>query len=118
MKRTAASLVCLSLLASGAALAGPPQERDHRDRPTASDARHHDRHPSNDAPHPPSHSVQHGPRKGERLPQNQRGARVSDYGRHGLRKPGKGNEWRKVDDRYVLMTIATGIVVDIISGSR
>jgi Ni/Co efflux regulator RcnB len=41
---------------------------------------------------------------------------VADYAHHGLRKPGRGNEWRRIDDRYVLIAIATGLVVDIASG--
>ena len=130
MKRIAATLLSLSLLASGAAFAGPTQDRDRddsrHDKSAHASAPHAQSH-GNNAPAPAAHngarhasnnSAHHAPRKGERLPQNQRGNRIADYSKHGLRRPGRGNEWRKVDDRYVLMAVATGLIIDIVSGHR
>jgi len=128
MKRIAATVLSLSLLASSAAFAGPAQDRDHdnarHDAPAA--AQHAQGHSSNSpapaahngARHASNNSAHHAPCKGERLPQNHRGNRVADYNKHGLRRPGHGNEWRKVDDRYVLMAVATGLIVDIVSSHR
>lgn len=129
MKRIA-TLLGLSLFASGAAFAGPVQDRDrdnirhdksaHSAGPHAQGHRNNVPAPAahNGASHAPNNSAHHVPRKGERLPQNHRGNRIADYSKHGLRRPGRGNEWRKVDDRYVLMAVATGLIIDIISAQR
>lgn len=125
MKRIAATLLSLSLLASGAAFAGPPQDHEHANqqpRSSAKHAQHQGNAPapaaSNGARHASSNSAHHAPRKGERLPQNQRGSQVADYSRHGLHTPGHGNEWRRVDDRYVLMAVATGLIIDIVNAQH
>ena len=130
MKRIAATLLSLSLLASSAAFAGPTQDRDRddtrHDKSASSSASHAQSHGNsshapaahNGARHASNNSAHHAPRKGEHLAQNQRGNRVADYHRHGLRKPGRGNEWRKLDDRYVLMAVASGLIIDIVSGHR
>ena len=130
MKRIAATVLSLSLLASATAFAGPSQDRDRdnarHDAPQRSAAPHH-QGPAHTGPAPAAHngarhasqnSAHHAPRKGERLPQHQRGNRVADYNRHGLRKPGRGNEWRKLDQRYVLMAVATGLIIDIVGAHR
>ncbi|KRG67446.1 hypothetical protein ABB27_09465 [Stenotrophomonas terrae] len=130
MKRIAATVLSLSLLASATAFAGPTQDRERdntrHDEPQRSTAPHNQSPGNtgavpaarNGAQHASQNSAHHAPRKGERLPQNQRGNRVTDYNKHGLRKPGRGNEWRKLDDRYVLMAVATGLIIDIVSGQR
>ena len=130
MKRIAATVLSLSLLASASAFAAPAQDRDRddtrRDEPQRSSAQHSQGHANNGpaatahngSRHASNNSAHHAPRKGERLPQHQRGNRVADYSRHGLRKPGRGNEWRKVDDRYVLMAVATGMIIDIVNAQR
>lgn len=114
MKYIADTVLVLSLLLSANAFAGPQQDRERLDRSSP----HHPATPagSNGARHAAPQSAHHAPRKGERLAQHQRGTRVADYGRHGLRRPGKGNEWRRIDDRYVLIALATGLVVDIANG--
>ncbi|WP_394003692.1 RcnB family protein [Luteimonas sp. WGS1318] len=41
---------------------------------------------------------------------------VGDYGRHQLAAPPPGHRWvRQEDDRYLLVTAATGIIVDILT---
>lgn len=52
-------------------------------------------------------------RKGERYADWKRRAPVQDYHRHGLRKPGRGQQWVKVDDSYLLMSVATGLILGI-----
>ncbi|MEA5668959.1 RcnB family protein [Stenotrophomonas sp. MH1] len=117
MKRIFATALSLSLLASASAFAGPVQDRDRHDPPAPSHAQQHPAPASsNGARHAAPQSAHHAPRKGERLSRHQRGTRVADYAHHGLRKPGRGNEWRRIDDRYVLIAIATGLVMDIASG--
>jgi Ni/Co efflux regulator RcnB len=45
-----------------------------------------------------------------------RGERV-DYRQHHLRRPGRGYEWRRVDNHYVLAAVATGVIASIILNS-
>lgn len=55
-------------------------------------------------------------RKGERLPSNARPEVVKerDYKRYGLKKPPRGYQWQKVDDRFVMVAISTGIISSIL----
>ncbi len=110
MKRLIVPLFGLSLLfGTGAALADPPHHDDH-----GHDQRHDDRHDDrrHDAP-PPHHWA-----RGERLPQDHRGVYVTDYRKHGLKAPPRGHEWRRVDDRYVLIAVATGLISSVILASH
>lgn len=66
---------------------------------------------------PPRH-VAHMPRRGDRLPPNMRGYRVSNWQHVGLRQPPRGYEWRRVDNRSLLVAIASGVIADIIINGR
>ena len=44
------------------------------------------------------------------------GTRVSDYKRYGLRAPGRNQRWVKVDNDYILVGIASGVITSIIAG--
>jgi len=103
MKLLPALIVSASLCCSGAALA--QQHDDHR-----GDGR--------DAPghHQQPHATAHS--KGERLARDARGERVPDYRKHGLKAPPKGHEWRKVDNDYVLIVVATGLISSVVAASR
>lgn len=113
MKRLIATALALSLLAAtGAAFAAPPHhdnDRDNRDRHDQRDdhkgsSRGHDRHDP--------------PRRGGHLQKDHRGDYVNDYKRHGLHAPKRGQQWRKVDDRYVLIAVATGLIADVVLSGR
>ena len=131
-----AALMSLSLIATAPAFADP-QQRD--------DPRHDPQPPQHGAPGRPSqgtpprqgqwpqqspppradhHDARHHaghrapPKRGDRLDRAHRGELVRDYARHGLRKPPRGHEWRKVDDRYVLIAVTTGISASVIAASR
>jgi len=41
---------------------------------------------------------------------------VRDYHRHGLRKPARGQQWVKVDNSYLLMSVATGLILGVAAG--
>lgn len=57
----------------------------------------------------------HAWRRGERLGYGDwRRARVVDYRRHHLRRPGRGYEWRESNGRYVLVAVASGLIVSTI----
>lgn len=52
-------------------------------------------------------------RQGERVSDWKRRPAVRDYHRYGLRKPARGQQWVKVDNSYLLMNIATGIILGV-----
>ncbi|RIK87789.1 MAG: hypothetical protein DCC69_03050 [Hyphomicrobiales bacterium] len=49
--------------------------------------------------------------KGHRVPDWQRRQHVRDYHRHGLRKPSRGQQWVRVDNDYLLISLATGVIL-------
>lgn len=53
--------------------------------------------------------------KGERMNDWKKYSAVKDYKRHGLRKPAQGQRWVKVDNDYLLVTIASGVIAGIIA---
>ncbi len=42
-----------------------------------------------------------------------RHSHVRDYHRHGLRRPGRGQAWVRVDNNYLLLSMATGLIASI-----
>ncbi|HEV7339485.1 MAG TPA: RcnB family protein [Bosea sp. (in: a-proteobacteria)] len=51
--------------------------------------------------------------KGQRMNDWRRHSQVRDYHRHGLRTPGRGQTWVKVDNNYLLLSMATGLVAAV-----
>ena len=41
---------------------------------------------------------------------------VNDYHKRGLSAPKKGQQWVKVDNQYLLITAATGVILSIANG--
>ena len=67
-------------------------------------------------PQAPKHvQKRHHWSKGARVSDWQRKPAVRDYKRHGLRKPGKGQQWIKVDNEYLLISLAGGIIAGIVA---
>ncbi|AEO41822.1 RcnB family protein [Xanthomonas perforans] len=134
MKRFVGSFMALTLLTSGAAFAAPQQhELDHdRDRnaqrhddhgPDRHDDHRDDRHDDRrddrrNAHHEDHRNERRGPpyRRGERLAPDHRGSRVADYHKHHLKPPPRGHEWRRVDNTYVLIAVATGLITSVVAG--
>ena len=52
--------------------------------------------------------------RGKRVPGWQRQHVVRDYHRFGLRRPSHGQEWVKVGNDYLLISIASGIIASLI----
>jgi Ni/Co efflux regulator RcnB len=57
--------------------------------------------------------TRHSWNRGERYSDWKRRPAVRDYHRHGLRKPSRGQQWVKVDNTYLLMSIATGVILGV-----
>lgn len=132
MKTVLATALGLSLLVSASAFAAPGNAPRP---PHASPARAHPAPPPPPRVMPvpppvraahgyrPAPPVVHAPprihqyRKGERLSPAYRGLRVSDWRARGLRGPARGQEWRQIDGRYLLVATATGVILDIL-GAR
>lgn len=56
--------------------------------------------------------------KGSRVPSQYRGRHyvVNDWQRHGLHRPGRGQQWVQYGGDYLLVASATGVIVQIIMG--
>ena len=54
--------------------------------------------------------------KGKRVSNWQRRQHIRDYHRHGLRRPAPGQQWIKVDNDYLLISLLTGIVAGVAIG--
>ena len=94
------------LLAAPAALADPPAH-----------AQGHGKHkPGNGPQHVPPGWAKQAWRKGDRLPVAELdGYWVSDYDHYHLHAPPPGHRWVRQDDgRYLLVAIATGVIIDIL----
>ncbi len=123
MKRLAAAAF-VALLAIPAAQAQPYQ-RHPNNRPTHVQPRPPIHHPGRDVVKPfdpPGRHVvrprpdRHVWRRGQRVHDWRRYQGVDDYRRYGLRRPGPGQRWVRIDDRYVLISIATGIILGLGAG--
>jgi Ni/Co efflux regulator RcnB len=53
--------------------------------------------------------------KGKRVPDWQRRQAIRDYHRYGLKRPGRGQQWVKVDNDYLLISLASGIISGIVA---
>ncbi len=111
MKRLFASTLALAMLTSGAAFAAPPSDQ-HDSRPPQQQQHEQQQQDRHDTQAPRRH------KKGEHLAKGKRGQRIDNYSHYGLNKPPKGHQWRKVDNDYVLIAIATGVIANVITADR
>jgi Ni/Co efflux regulator RcnB len=114
MKRLVLSAVALSMLALpvAQAQAGPRQEApryerqdSHWKKPVYGKSRHDDRR----------YMKKHRWARGHQVPAWQRKYVVRDYHRYGLRRPAYGQQWIKVDNDFLLVSVASGIIAGIIA---
>lgn len=54
--------------------------------------------------------------RGRELPRNYRRNVVRDYGRYQLRKPAWGQQWVRVNNDYLLISIASGVIASVVAG--
>lgn len=109
MKRIALAAIAFSILAAPMAQA---QSRHDGPRPHHSQ-KHHDKSPRHYAP---GHHKKHHWSRGDRVPELQRRHHLRDYHRHGLKRPGRHQRWVKVNNDYLLVSIASGVIAAVVSG--
>jgi len=76
------------------------------------------------APHHARPAVRHAPprvqrhrwARGQHYRDWRRHSAVRDYHRHGLRRPARGQHWVKVNNDYLLVATATGLIAAIVAG--
>jgi len=51
--------------------------------------------------------------RGQRMHDWRRYQAVREYRRYGLRQPGRGQQWVRVDNQFVLLSVATGLIVGL-----
>ncbi|WP_332681137.1 RcnB family protein [Bosea sp. (in: a-proteobacteria)] len=112
-KRALIIASCLAVISSSAAVAQP---RHHG--PGHHPGKHH--YIQKKKVHAPvrghvrHHEVRrHRWAKGHRMNDWRRHSHVRDYHRHGLRRPGRGQAWVRVDNNYLLLSMATGLIASI-----
>lgn len=54
--------------------------------------------------------------KGKRVPDWKRKQALRDYHRYGLRRPGHGQQWVRVDNDYLLISMASGVIAAVVAG--
>ncbi|HEY6632956.1 MAG TPA: RcnB family protein [Rhizobiaceae bacterium] len=118
MKRLVLSAVALSMLAFpiAQAQAGPRHEPPRYEQ----QHRHWDKKPGYDKNVVTKKNMarKHRWERGHRVPAWQRKHVVRDYHRHGLRRPAHGQHWVRIDNDFLLVSIASGIIGGIIAGQR
>lgn len=55
--------------------------------------------------------------RGNRVPDWNKRYEVRDYKRHGLHRPAYGQRWIKVDNNYLLISIASGVIAGLITAN-
>ncbi len=108
MKRLLIAATALSLVAGSAAMAQPY----HNDRHDSRNERHDNRYDRHD------NGKHRGWARGQRLPSEYRTrGHYVDYRRHHLRAPPRGYQWVQVDNNYVMVALATGLIASIIASN-
>jgi len=115
MKRLILSAIALSMLALpvAQAQAGPRHEPQRYEQ----QHRHWDKKPGYNKKVivRKKEARKHRWERGHKVPSWQRRQVVRDYHRHGLRRPARGQHWVKVDNDFLLVSIASGIIGGIIA---
>ena len=132
MKRLMMGATIIALLASPVASAEPGRGRDHRgdyehsDRQGGGEHRggqwrngrwqdHNGRAESRRRGWHQDRGNHYGWSRGQRMGYNDwRYAQRVDYRRYNLRQPPRGYEWRRNDDRFLMVAIATGLIASVI----
>lgn len=63
----------------------------------------------------PGYGGHHDWKRGQRYSDWRRHPPVRDYHRHGLKRPAPGQQWIRVDNDYLLVGLATGLIAGVIA---
>lgn len=98
--------------------AAPLAQAQNRHAPVQSQPAY--KHGHNSPSYKPTHSkpsYKPAPRKhfnrGQKLSGYKSYRPMNDYHRHGLKRPGKNQRWVKVDNQYLLINLATGLIAGL-----
>jgi Ni/Co efflux regulator RcnB len=118
MRKLVIGIFAAALMGAPAAVA---QDNDHHDNmggpehhDTMQGPEHHDNMGGMMMRHDEHHPIHHGWRHGDRLPQTYWHAQEVDWGHYHLRRPPHGYHWVRVDDDFVLVAIASGVILDTV----
>ncbi len=120
MKRIVLSVLAVSMLAA-TALQGHAAPLNAPARPQANlvqvdwkkPAQHYGDHRYQ--PKPQKKMQRHHWKRGERYTDWRRHRAVRDWQHRGLKRPGPGQQWIKVDNSYLLVGIASGVIAGLIA---
>ena len=112
MKRLLTAAIALTLVGGSAAVAQPYQNDRHDSRNERHDDRNnHGRYDNNRHDNRGHHWA-----RGQRLPSEYRTrGHYVDYRRHHLRAPPRGYQWVQVDNNYMMVALASGLIASIIA---
>jgi len=113
-KRTILAAAALSILAGPMAAQAQsrheaPRASQHETKATKS----HSKSQAKSHAKAPSKNERRNWARGQRLDNWKERQSVNDYSRHGLKRPGAGQRWVKVDNNYLLVSFTTGLIVGI-----
>jgi Ni/Co efflux regulator RcnB len=116
MKRVLSAALALSLLTGSAAMAAPNNDRHDNNNgynQSRDNGNRNDRHDNGNHYGQQKHSW----KRGERLPVTyyQNRNYYVDYRRAHLRAPPRGYQWVQVDNNYVMVALATGLIASLIA---
>ena len=118
MKRILTGATMAALLASTAAIADPGGKHgnrgNHGNSPKAQGRHDNGRHNGWGNDRGQSHNWSRGERMGYNDWQT---AQQVDYRTYRLRQPPRGYEWRRNNDRFLLVAVATGLIASVIFSS-
>jgi Ni/Co efflux regulator RcnB len=124
MKRLLIAATALSLVAGSAAMAQPYNNDRHDSRSERHDTRNdNNRYDSSRNDNGRYDNNRHDNRghhwaRGQRLPSEYRTrGHYVDYRRHHLRAPPRGYQWVQVDNNYVMVALASGLIASIIANN-
>ena len=119
MKRLVILASILSMLGTSMAFAQgspyQPRPQAQQHKPNSQQGRPQQSRPQSGKPHGQAQPAPHHSQwsKGKRLPPSYRHDVVRDYGRHRLAPPPRGYNWVRVNNEYLLIGIASGIISSI-----
>ena len=115
MKRLLTAAIALTLVSGSAAMAQPYNNDRHDSRNERHDDRN-DRRDNDRRDNARNDNRGHHWARGQRLPTEYRTrGHYVDYRRHHLRQPPRGYQWVQVNNDYVMVALATGLIASIIA---